>query len=151
MLEIQCKKYSKTGYQFKIVQCCKIQPTSIQSSYLNVVFMPPYRRCRRHYVSGLSVRPDVCPDFFIYAIFTSLTRNLKNLWVDFHQTWYRGAPQGVDELIRFWAWSAQRQRSMNLVSICCFYLVLNAKSQEPLGGFSSNWVHGCTTRSRWTD
>ena len=38
-----------------------------------------------------------------YAIFTSLTRNLKNLWVDFHQTWYRGAPLGVDELIRFWA------------------------------------------------
>ena len=36
-------------------------------------------------------------------------RNLKNLWVDFHQTWYRGAPPGVDELIRFWASSAQRQ------------------------------------------
>ena len=47
----------------------------------------------------------------IYAIFTSLTRNLKNPWVDFHQTWYRGAPPGVDELIRFWARSAQRQRS----------------------------------------
>ena len=46
-----------------------------------------------------------------YAIFTSLTRNLKNPWVDFHQTWYRGAPPGVDELIRFWARSAQRQRS----------------------------------------
>ena len=46
-----------------------------------------------------------------YAIFTSLTRNLKNLWVDFHQTWYRGAPPGVDELIRFWARSAQRQSS----------------------------------------
>ena len=46
-----------------------------------------------------------------YAIFTSLTRNLKNLRVDFHQTWYRGAPPGVDELIRFWARSAQRQRS----------------------------------------
>ena len=46
-----------------------------------------------------------------YAIFTSLTRNLKNLWVDFHQTWYRGAPPGVDELIRFWARSAQHQRS----------------------------------------
>ena len=82
-----------------------------------------------------------------YAIFTSLTRNLKNLWVDFHQTWYRGAPPGVDELIRFWARSAQHQRSMNLVSICYFYLV-NAKSQEPRGGFSSNLVHGCTTRSR---
>ena len=30
-------------------------------------------------------------------------RNLKNPWVDFHQTWYRGAPPGVDEVIRFWA------------------------------------------------
>ena len=29
------------------------------------------------------------------------------------------------------------KRAMNLVSICYFYLV-NAKSQEPLGGFSSN-------------
>ena len=27
----------------------------------------------------------------------------------FHQTWYRGAPPGVDELIRFWARSAQGQ------------------------------------------
>ena len=50
-----------------------------------------------------------------YAIFTSLPRNLKNPWVDFHQTWYMGAPPGVDELIRFWARSAQHQRSMNLV------------------------------------
>ena len=40
-----------------------------------------------------------------------LTRNLKNPQVDFHQTWYMGAPPGVDELIRFWARSAQRQRS----------------------------------------
>ena len=46
-----------------------------------------------------------------YAIFTSLTQNLKNPWVDFHQTWYRGATPGVDELIRYWARSAQRQRS----------------------------------------
>ena len=40
-----------------------------------------------------------------------LTQNLKNPWVEFHQTWYRGAPPGVDELIRFWARSAQGQRS----------------------------------------
>ena len=39
------------------------------------------------------------------------TQNLKNPWVDFHQTWYRGATPGVDELIRYWARSAQRQRS----------------------------------------
>ena len=38
-------------------------------------------------------------------------QNLKNLLMDFHQTWYRGASPGVDELIRFWARSAQRQRS----------------------------------------
>ena len=31
--------------------------------------------------------------------------------MEFHQTWYRGAPLGVDELIRFWARSAQRQGS----------------------------------------
>ena len=88
-----------------------------------------------------------------YGIFPSLTRNLKNLWVDFHQTWYRGAPPGLDELIRFWARSAQRQRSkVNELglNICYFYLV-NAKSQEPLGGFSTNLVQGCTTQSRWTD
>ena len=35
----------------------------------------------------------------------------KKPWVDFHQTWYRGAPLGVDELIRFWARSVQGQRS----------------------------------------
>ena len=46
-----------------------------------------------------------------YANFTSLTQNLKNPWVDFLQTWYRGAPPGVDELIRIWARSAQGQRS----------------------------------------
>ena len=32
------------------------------------IFMPPNRRCRRHYVFGLSVRPDVRPDYFVYAI-----------------------------------------------------------------------------------
>ena len=47
----------------------------------------------------------------IYANFTSLTQNLKNPWVDFHQTWYMDAPPGVDELIRFWARFAQGQRS----------------------------------------
>ena len=59
-----------------------------------------------------SVRPDVCPDFrpdlrpdfFVYAI----TQVLLN---GFYQTWYRGPPPGVDELIRFWARSAQRQGS----------------------------------------
>ena len=36
-----------------------------------VIFMPPQRSCRRHYimyVSGLSARPDVRPDCFVYAI-----------------------------------------------------------------------------------
>jgi len=34
---------------------------------INVFFMPPHQGCRRHYVSGLSVRPFVRPDF-VYAI-----------------------------------------------------------------------------------
>ena len=59
---------------------------------------------RRHYVFGLSVHPSVRTRI-------SLTRNLKNPWVDFYHTWPRGAPWRVDELIRFWARSAQRQRS----------------------------------------
>ena len=56
-------------------------------------------------------RPDLRPDFFVYAITQVL------YLMEFHQTWYRGPPPGVDELIRFWARSAQRQgqRSMNLV------------------------------------
>ena len=59
----------------------------------------------------------------------------------------------VDELIRFWARSAQHQRSkVNELGLNMLFLPrYNAKSQEPLGGFSSNLVHGCTTRSRWTD
>ena len=54
-----------------------------------------------------------------------LTRNLKKAWVDFHQTWYRGAPLGVDELIRFWARSThcQRSRVNELGLICYVYLV----------------------------
>ena len=79
-------------------------------------------------------------------------RNLKNPWVDFHQTWYRGAPPGVDELIRFldeirptskvkgqWTWS-------KYAIFTSFY----AKSQEPLGGFSSNLVQRCT-QMNWLD
>ena len=31
--------------------------------------------------------------------------------MDFHQTWYKGAPPRVDELIRFWTRSAQCQGS----------------------------------------
>ena len=44
-------------------------------------------------------------------LFLLVNANLKNPLVDFHQTWYRGAPPEVDELIRFWARSAQGQRS----------------------------------------
>ena len=35
---------------------CKVYPWTIWST----LFMPPHRRCRRHYVSGLSVRPSGC-------------------------------------------------------------------------------------------
>ena len=71
----------------------------------------------------------------------SLTRNLKNLWVDFHQTWYRGASPGVDELIRFWERSAQRQRSMNLVK----YAILTSLTQNlknPWVDFHQTWYMG---------
>ena len=41
-----------------------------------------------------------------------LPRNLKNPLVDFfYHNWPRGAPWAVDELIRFWARSAQGRRS----------------------------------------
>ena len=43
--------------------------------------------------------------------------------MDFHQTRYRGAPPGVDELIRFWARSAHRQRSkVNELGLNMLYL-----------------------------
>ena len=58
-----------------------------------------------------------------YAIFTSLTQNLKNPWVDFHQTWYRGAPPGVHyrpketpQLIGLFSW--------NLVATNCMQCFL---------------------------
>ena len=67
---------------------------------------------RRHYVFGLSVRPSGRPSVRpSVRTRISLTRNLKNPLVDFHHTWPRGAPWRVDELIRFWARSAQGQRS----------------------------------------
>ena len=77
------------------------------SSLYFFVFMPPTHRVPEALCFRV-VRPAVHTGI-------SLTQNLKNPWVDFHQTWYRGAPPGVDELIRFWARSAQLQRSKNLV------------------------------------
>ena len=62
------------------------------------------------------------------------TRYLKNPWVDFHQTWYVGAPSGEDELIRFWGRSAQHQRSMNMLQnmlIWLFYTFVNWFSSLP--------------------
>ena len=75
------------------------------------VFMPPTRRAPEALCFRV-VRPSGCPSVRTRI---SLTRNLKNPWVDFHHTWPRGAPWRVDELIRFWGRSAQGQRSMNLV------------------------------------
>ena len=71
------------------------------------IFMPPPRRAPEALCFRV-VRPSVRTRI-------SLTRNLKNPLVDFHHTWPRGAPWRVDELIGFWARSAQGQRSMNLV------------------------------------
>ena len=80
------------------------------------------------------------------------TRNLKKPWVDFHQTWYRGAPLGVDELIRFWARSAQCQGSkVNELGLNMLFFPVYAITQVLLDGISSNLLQGCTTRSRWTD
>ena len=87
----------------------------ICQTLLFIVFMPPPRRapealCFR--VVRPSVRPSVHPSVRP-SVRTRilLTRNLKNPLVDFHHTWPRGAPWRVDELIRFWARSAQGQRS----------------------------------------
>ena len=42
------------------------------------IFMPPYRRCRRHYVFGLSVRPSGCPSRFF-----RLRNNSSITWWNF--------------------------------------------------------------------
>ena len=76
-----------------------------------------------------------------YAIFTSLPRNLKNPLVDFHHTWPRGAPWRVDELIRFWARSAQGQRSMNLVKKC-YFTSLPRYLKNPWADFYHTWRRG---------
>ena len=81
----------------------------------------------------------------VYAIF-------KYYLMEFHQTWYRGAPLGVDEQIRFWARSAQRQGSkVNELGLNMLFFPVYAITQVLLDGISSNLVQGCTTRSRWTD
>ena len=56
---------------------------------------------RNHNRSALPAGTYITHCVIYYPLVTSLTRNLKNPWVDFHETWYRGAPPGVDELIRF--------------------------------------------------
>ena len=77
------------------------------------------------------------------AIFPRLRNKLKYYLMEFHQTWYRGAPPGVDELIRFWARSAQRQGSkVNELGLNMLFFPVNTKSQKTLGGFSSNLVQG---------
>ena len=88
-----------------------------------------------HYVSGLSVRPSGFPSGFF--------RLRDNL------TWYRGPPPGVDELIKFWARSAQRQGSkVNELVLNVLVFPVYAITQVLLDGISSNLVQGCTTRSR---
>ena len=63
-------------------------------------FMPPAPlRVGGIIFSGLSVRES------------HWTRNLKKPWVDFHQNWHRSAPWVVNEVIRFFARSAQGQSS----------------------------------------
>ena len=69
--------------------------------------------------------------------------------MEFHQPWYRGPPPGVDELIRFWPRSAQRQGSkVNELVLNMLFSPVYAITQVLLDGISSNLVQGCTTRSR---
>ena len=129
---------------FTCMQFAKFYSFNLMDA-LSFFFMPPPRRAPEALCFRV-VRPSVRTRI-------SLTRNLKNPLVDFHHTWPRGAPWRVDELIRFWARSAQGQRSkVNELGLNMLFLPrFNTKSQEPLGGFSSNLVQGCDTRSRWTD
>ena len=96
------------------------------------------------------VRPSVRP-----SVRMSVFRpDLRPYYLmEFHQTWYRGPPPGVDELIRFWARSAQRQGSKVNGSkyAIVFYFSPFTRSQVLLDGISSILVQGCTTRSRWTE
>ena len=86
-----------------------------------------------------------------YAIFKSLPRNLKNPWVDFHQTWHRGAQWRVDELIRFWARSAQGQRSkVNELGLHMLFLPCYRENlKNPWVDFHQTWYR--SVRSRWSD
>ena len=72
------------------------------TSSQNVFIMPPTRK------GAGGIMFSGCPSI---RTGISLPRNLKNPWVDFYHTWPRGAPWGVDELIRFWARSAHGQWS----------------------------------------
>ena len=135
------------AYSYGLVKKCFLKICETSKFHNFLIFQPIFIRfslfCSENFTLSSKIKLD--------QLRTSpLTRNLKIPWVDFHQTWYRGAPPGVDELIRFWARAAQCQRSKNLVWICYFYLV-NTISQKNLGGFSSNLAQGCTMRSRWTD
>ena len=76
-------------------------------------------------------------------------------WWIFSQTWHRGVPWGVNELIRTWMRYAQRQRSkVNELGLNMLLLVLPRKhdiSQEPLGGFFIKLAQGCIMTSRSAD
>ena len=89
------------------------------------------------------VRPSGSPSGFCRL------RDNKYYLMEFHQTWYRGPPPGVDELIRFWARSAQHQGSkVNELGLNMLFYPVYAITQVLLDGISSNLVQGCTTRSR---
>ena len=86
-----------------------------------------------------SVRPDLHPDFFVYAITQVLLDGISSNLV-------QGSRPGVDELIRFWARSAQRQGSkVNELVLNMLFFPVYAITQVLLDGISSNLVQGCTT------
>ena len=64
--------------------------------------------------------------------------------MEFHQTWYRGALLGVDELIRFWARSAQRQGSkVNELGLNMLFSPVYAITQV-LMEFHQTWYRGAS-------
>ena len=83
-------------------------------------------------------------EFCLNMLFLPRLREISRTpWVDFHQTWYRGAPLGVDELIRFWARSVQRQGSkVNEIGLNMLFSLVYAKSQNPWVDFHQTWYRG---------
>ena len=100
------------------------------TSSQNVFIMPPTRK------GAGGIMFSGCPSI---RTGISLPRNLKNPWVDFYHTWPRGAPWGVDELIRFWARSAQGQWTLSKYAI---FTSFPRNLKNPWVDFYQTWHRG---------